>query len=84
MGIITAVSVGEPESGVAPPPRAAEIGRDLPAETAPATATSAANTMATTTPPPPAGGVEPDLDALSRRVYTILRHRLAGEARRSG
>ena len=33
---------------------------------------------------PHEGAVEPDLDALARQVYTVLRRRLASEQRRFG
>jgi Domain of unknown function (DUF4157) len=56
---------------------AAEIGRDLPA---PDGQTELAAQPAN--PPTHAGGVEPDLDALARQVYTLLRRRLASERRR--
>jgi hypothetical protein len=67
--MITAMSAG--------PVEAAESGRSLPAEgsTPDAAGTPEAGT---------GSQVEPDLDALSRRVYAILRRRLAAEARRSG
>ena len=61
---------------------AAEHGRDTDAE--PDRAVAAAGVTPAPQGNPHEGTVEPDLDALARQVYTVLRRRLASEQRRFG
>jgi hypothetical protein len=58
---------------------------DRPLDTASADPDTAA-AAAAAAPPPPAmqPAVQPDLDALARQVYDVLKRRLAVEQRRAG
>jgi hypothetical protein len=67
--------------GDGPPVHMAELQRDLPpaeSQAAPAGGDEPTHPQASTP------GVEPDLDALARQVYILLRRRLASERRRFG
>lgn len=70
-----ATSVFSPQGAAAPAVQLAERGR-TPDEATPATATGSAA-------PPAAQSPEPDLDALARQVYAVLRRRLSAEGRRA-
>ncbi|MGI9148111.1 MAG: eCIS core domain-containing protein [Chloroflexota bacterium] len=73
-----AYAAGDGSSAGGPQVYAAEHGRDLHANDAGETVTSE------TQPHHDERAVEPDLDALARQVYTVLRRRLASEQRRFG
>jgi hypothetical protein len=64
-----------------PPPQMAELQRDLPPPEPQSVATAEEEPMHQRSSTP---GVEPDLDALARQVYILLRRRLASERRRFG
>ncbi len=55
-----------------------------PAETAAATAAAAGAGSAAPAGPAPAAAPKPDLDALARQVYDVLKRRIAAERRREG
>jgi uncharacterized protein DUF4157 len=63
---------------------AAEHGRDTETDTEADPAVAAAGVTPAPQANPHEGTVEPDLDALARQVYTVLRRRLASEQRRFG